>query len=69
MLTVFYFLLRVGEYTKLRLTREQDGEAVRRATRTIQFAVKDTTFWKKGLRIDILFNPLAILCADEATMR
>jgi hypothetical protein len=63
----FYFLLRSGEYTKPRLVK-RNGQMVR-ATRTVQFQVKDVGFWKDG-HILPRTSPLSLLLqADAATMK
>jgi len=63
----FYFLLRSGEYTKPRLVK-RNGRMVR-ATRTVQFRVKDMGFWKDG-QILPRNSPLSLLLqADSATMK
>ena len=67
-LTAFYYLLRVGEYTKPTSNLYWDGENTHevRATRTIQFRLKDITFWRKG---KILRRWKMFHLADEATMK
>jgi hypothetical protein len=63
----FYFLLRSGEYTKPRLVK-RNGRMVR-ATRTVQFRVKDVGFWKDG-HILPRNSPISLLLqADSATMK
>ena len=63
----FYFLLRSGEYTKPRLVK-RNGQMVR-ATRTVQFRVKDVGFWKDG-HILTKNSPISVLLqADSATMK
>ena len=46
-LVTFYYLLRVGEYTKPTSNLYWDGESAQegRTTRKIQFRLKDITFW------------------------
>ena len=56
----FYFLLRVGEYTRPRFTKI-NGKVVR-ATRTVQFHVKDIGFLKNG-QIIKRRSSLCDLCA------
>ena len=63
----FYFLLRVGEYTRPRFTKI-NGKLVR-ATRTVQFHVKDVGFFKKG-EIIKRRSPLCDLsAADHVTFK
>ena len=63
----FYYLLRSGEYTKPRRVK-RNGKMVR-ATRTVQFAVKDIGFWKDG-KVLSRTSPLSLLLqADAATMK
>ena len=63
----FYFLLRSGEYTKPRKVK-RNGKMVR-ATRTVQFRVRDIGFWKDG-KILPRRSPLSLLLqADSATMK
>jgi hypothetical protein len=52
----FYFLLRVGEYTK---------PAGGRATRTTQFRLKDATFWRQQPDADASLVRLPFDAADE----
>ena len=55
----FYFLLRVGEYTK-----------PRHKTKTVQFRLRDVAFWKKGKRVDLFTaEPSALIACDGATLR
>ena len=48
-LVAFHYLLRVGEYTKPTSTIYWEGESTQevRATRTIQFRLKNITFWRQ----------------------
>ena len=55
----FYFLLRVGEYTK-----------PKRKTRTVQFRLKDVVFWKNKRKIDHKTASLkSLLACDGVTLR
>ena len=66
-LIAFYYLLRVGEYTKPR-TVIRNGEKVR-ATRTKQFSVGNVGFFKNG-HIMPRTSPLAtLLTCDAATLK
>jgi len=66
-LTGFYYLLRVGEYTKPRTTTLHGR--LMRATRTIQFHIKDVGFFKDG-QILPRRSPLPVLLtADQATLK
>ena len=66
-LVAFYYLLRVGEYTKPRFVKT--GSQLRRATRTIQFTVGCVGFFKNGTLLPRT-SPLDILLtADSATLR
>ena len=63
----FFFLLRVGEYTKPKYCKK-NGET-KRATRTVQFAVNNIGFFKKG-KILPRASPLPkLLSADSCTMK
>ena len=64
----FYYLLRVGEYTKPTSNLYWDGESAHevRATRTIQFRFEDITFWRKG---KIIKRWKMFHLTDEATMK
>ena len=63
----FYYLLRVGEYTKPRFVTI-NGRQVR-ATRTVQFHVRDVGFFKHG-RILPRRSPLpTLLTADQCTLK
>jgi hypothetical protein len=63
----FYFLLRVGEYTKPR-TAIRNGVTIR-ATRTVQFMVSNVGFFKDG-KIISRSSPLSILLTcDAATLK
>jgi hypothetical protein len=66
-LIAFYFLLRVGEYTKPR-TAIRNGVTIR-ATRTVQFMVSNVGFFKDG-KIVPRSSPLDILMScDAATLK
>ena len=60
LITIAYFyLLRVGEYTK-----------PRKKTRTVQFRIKDVLFWKNGISLDPRSTQPDILrTANTATLR
>ena len=63
----FYFLLRVGEYTKPRYVRR--GSQLRRATRTVQFSVGCVGFFKGGVLLPRTAPLSELLQADSATLR
>ena len=63
----FYFLLRVGEYTKPRYTKH-NGRTVR-ATRTVQFRVQDIGFFKSGKVLPRRSPLLDLSEADQVTMK
>jgi hypothetical protein len=66
-LIAFYYLLRVGEYTKPRLVL-RNGKQVR-ATRTVQFTVANVGFFKDG-KIVPRSSPLqTLLSCDAATLK
>jgi hypothetical protein len=66
-LIAFYYLLRVGEYTKQK-TFLHNG-VHKRATRTVQFTYSNVGFFKEG-RIIPRSSPLEILLAcDSATLK
>jgi hypothetical protein len=66
-LIAFFYLLRVGEYTAPRQVR-RNNEWVR-ATRTVQFRIKDVGFWKDGTHLS-REEPLSKLQdADAATLK
>jgi hypothetical protein len=66
-LIAFYFLLRVGEYTKPR-TAIRNGVTIR-ATRTVQFMVSNVGFFKDG-KIISRSSPLEVLLScDAATLK
>ena len=66
-LIAFYYLLRVGEYTKPKFTTV-NGQQVR-ATRTVQFALKNVGFFQKG-HIVPRASPLSeLLEADSCTLK
>ena len=63
----FYYLLRVGEYTRPRTTRK-NGRIVR-ATRTVQFTIGDIGFFKDG-KILPRHSPLStLITATGATLK
>jgi hypothetical protein len=63
----FYYLLRVGEYTRPRMITTPQGK--KRATRTIQFHIRDVGFFKNH-KILPRNSPLHILLtADECTLK
>ena len=63
----FYFLLRVGEYTRPRVAT-RNGKKVH-ATRTKQFQVKDVGFFKNG-KVLPRASPLeTLLTADQCTLK
>ena len=65
-LVAFYYLLRVGEYTKPRFVKS--GTQLRRATRTIQFSVGCVGFFKDDKLLPRT-EPLSILLTtDLATL-
>ena len=63
----FYYLLRVGEYTRPRYVRR--GKRWIRATRTIQFQLKDIGFFKNGKILSRESPLIALYTADGATMK
>ena len=66
-LIAFYYLLRVGEYTKPRMIKRY-GKQVR-ATRTVQFSLRNIGFFKNG-KIIPRSSPLAMLMTcDAATLK
>jgi hypothetical protein len=66
-LIAFYYLLRVGEYTKPRLVM-RNGKKIR-ATRTIQFSLRNVGFFKDG-KIVPRESPLEVLLqCDSATLK
>jgi hypothetical protein len=66
-LIAFYFLLRVGEYTRPRYIR-RNGQQVR-ATRTIQFTYMNVGFFKDG-KVVSRTSPLStLLQCDSATLK
>ena len=63
----FYFLLRVGEYTKPRFVIRNRKKV--RATRTIQFSVENIGFFKDG-KVIPKSSPLHVLLScDAATLK
>lgn len=66
-LIAFYYLLRVGEYTKPKFVT-RNGERVR-ATRTVQFTIGNVGFFKDG-QIVSRKSPLSVLLTcDAATLK
>ena len=66
-LIAFYYLLRVGEYTKPRfITR--NGKKVR-ATRTQQFQVQDIGFFKDGKVLPRRSHRDTLITADQCTLK
>jgi hypothetical protein len=66
-LIAFYYLLRVGEYTKPRMVT-RNGARIR-ATRTVQFMISNVGFFKEG-KIIPRSSPLNVLLAcDAATLK
>jgi hypothetical protein len=66
-LIAFYYLLRVGEYTKPRMAK-RNGIQIR-ATRTVQFTVGNIGFFKEG-QILARRSPLQLLItADQCTLK
>jgi hypothetical protein len=66
-LVAFYYLLRVGEYTKPRfVTRNGKKE---RATRTKQFSVQNVGFFKDGHIISRHSSLEVLLTCDAATLK
>ena len=66
-LIAFYYLLRVGEYTKPRFVTRQ-GKKIR-ATRTQQFQVKDVGFFKNGHILPRRSSLDNLLTADQCTLK
>jgi hypothetical protein len=66
-LIAFYFLLRVGEYTKPK-TFVQNG-TVKRATRTIQFTYSNVGFFKNGVIVPRSSPLETLLHCDSATLK
>ncbi len=68
-LIAFYYLLRVGEYTKPKYHKTTKGKR-RRATRTVQFRVKDVGFFADDTGIDSSTVLLDLLLqASSVTLR
>jgi hypothetical protein len=59
-LIAFFFLLRVGEYTV---------PTIKRRTRTVQFRLRDVTFWKNHKRLPTTASDAELLAADAATLQ
>jgi hypothetical protein len=66
-LVAFFFLLRVGEYTRPKFTVVH-GEKVK-ATRTTQFIVKNIGFFKNGRIVPRTSSLAVLLSCDAATMK
>ena len=65
-ITAFYYLLRVGEYTKPRMVKK-DNRWVK-ATRKVRFAIRDKRLFKNVKIIDKT-NPLdTLLAANSVTL-
>ena len=67
MLVAFYYLLRVGEYTRPRFVKH--GNQLRRATRTVQFTLGCVGFFKDGMLLPRSSPLELLLTADSATLR
>ena len=68
-LIAFYYLLRVGEYTKPKYVKTVKGKR-RKATRTVQFRVKDVGFFAADTVIDPSTASLDLLLhASSVTLR
>jgi hypothetical protein len=63
----FYYLLRVGEYTKPRMV-VRNGKAVR-ATRTKQFSYNNVGFYKNGVIVSRTSPLSVLLTCDAATLK
>ena len=63
----FYYLLRVGEYTKPRMV-QRNGQRIR-ATRTKQFSVENVGFFKKGQIVPRTSTLAELLESDSATLK
>ena len=66
-LTAFYYLLRVGEYTKPRMVT-RNGARIR-ATRTVQFTISNVGFFKNGKIIPRSSTLEVLLSCDAATLK
>ena len=66
-LIAFYYLLRVGEYTKPRMTIYKG--VTKRATRTIQFSVGNIGFFKNGQILPRKSNLQTLLQAESCTLK
>ncbi len=66
-LIAFFYLLRVGEYTKPKYAT-RNGVRVR-ATRTKQFSVGNVGFWKNGQRVPRTSPLSTLLDCDAATLK
>ena len=66
-LIAFFYLLRVGEYTRPR-TVLRNGKRIR-ATRTIQFHIKDIGFFKNNKILPRGSTLTQLLTADSATLK
>ena len=63
----FYYLLRVGEYTKPRMTTRNG--ITKRATRTKQFKVNDVGFFKNDKKLPRSSKLHILLKADSCTLK
>ena len=66
-LIAFYYLLRVGEYTKPKFVT-QNGKRIR-ATRTVQFMVENVGFFKDGKQVSRKAPLTDLLACDSATLK
>lgn len=66
-LIAFYYLLRVGEYTKPQFVT-RNGQKVR-ATRTVQFTVGNIGFWKGDKVLPTTSDLKTLLTATGATLK
>ena len=66
-LIAFYYLLRVGEYTKPRMVI-RNGKRIR-ATRTVQFTINNVGFFKNGKIIPRSSSLEILMSCDAATLK
>lgn len=66
-LIAFYFLLRVGEYTKPKLVYKNKKKV--RATRTVQFSVGNIGFYKDGKLVPRTSSQSVLESCDSATLK
>ena len=66
-LIAFYYLLRVGEYTHPRYVK-RNGKTVR-ATRTVQFTIRNVGFFKNGKVVPRTAPLATLLSCDAATLK